>query len=128
MKRLVILVCVISSIILVGVVTFFAARHLAYTRIEKLTQLYAHEFATVIQEIGTDMYGQFTEEPIEYYKVFRYTPDSAKLFVVVRFKDGNRNGIYVYLERELGEWQIAQSELVWAQYGSADGWTWPPYW
>ena len=127
-KRLAILVCMVSFIILVGIATFFTARHLAYARVEELTQTHACEFAAVVQEISTDPYGQFTEEPVEYYKVFRYAPEYAKLFIVVRFKDGNRNGIYVHLERELGDWRIIQSELVWARYGSADGWTWPPYW
>ena len=130
MKRLIILVYVIIVIVLIGMTTFFVARHLAYDRVEKLTQLHAHEFTAVVQEIGADSCEKsgYVEEPIEYYKVFRYTSESAKLFVVLRFEDGNRHGLYVYLERELGEWRITQFELVWARYGSADEWTWPPYW
>ena len=127
-KALMIAVGITLLIVLTGIVVFLTARHLAYVRVERLTELHAHEFAAVIQEVARDQYQQFSDEPIDYYKVFHYVPDEAKLFVVVRFKNGNRNGLYIYLERSSGEWQIAKYELVWASYGSTDGGTWPPYW
>ena len=127
MKKLIIFIGLIILIAFIGIGAFFVARHLAYNRVERLTRLYAHEFSTVMQRMSSQ-YALLTEESIEYYKVFSYEPDQAELFVVFRLEDGNRHGVYVYVERASEEWQITQSELIWARYGSADNRTWPPYW
>ena len=120
-----VLALVMVGVAVAGITAYFVARQLAYARVEQLTESYAHEFTRVLEETETQGC-----ESIAYYKVFNYSSDEAKLFVVYRLKDRrhpNHHGVYVYLRRTAGEWEITDYELVWAQYGSADGITWPPY-
>jgi hypothetical protein len=120
-------VILITAIIVIGVAllgwgSFSAVRRLAYARVERLTELHADEFTAVAHKVGA---GTST---LVYFKVFRCTPDEAQLFAVYEGKHSHRDGVYVYMERQSGEWQVVGYELVWASHGSADGRTWPPYW
>jgi hypothetical protein len=125
-RTLTILIGASVVVVTMTIVSLLVVR-LAYFRVERLTGLHAREFTAAIQEVVIDQIPDGSAE-MDYYKVFRYLPDEAKLFVVVRFEDGARIGMYAYLERQSGKWQLTKDELVWASYGSADDWTWPPYW
>ena len=108
----------IVLLIIVGIVM-----QLSYARIETLTSRHEAEFSDLVN-------GIYQQNSVVYYKVFRYSAKTAKLFVVVRSPgDQNANLLGVNLFVMQGEqgWQKADEKLVWATYGSADGWTWPPY-
>ena len=72
----------------------------------------------------------YQPDAVFYYKVFSYSAQTAKVFVVIRGsakENTNLLGVDVFLARGEPGWQKAGEKLGWATHGSADGWTWPPY-
>ena len=55
---------------------------------------------------------------VEYYKVFYYTGDKAKVYYV----DGSIHaGHFVWLKKKAGEWKMETWKTVWSEDGSARG-------
>jgi len=118
------LLLLIAIVLAIGLLGFFALRRFAYSRVESLTEAHASEFAELI-----DRFNQEREnDEVEYFKVFEYDGERAKLFIVVRDRQNHRLGTFHHLRKQGGHWKITRIELVWASHGSADGFTWPPYW
>ena len=61
---------------------------------------------------------------VEYYKVFYYTGEKAKVYYI----DGSvRAGHFVWFENQNGEWNMINWDTVWSEQGSASGITFPFY-
>lgn len=115
MRKLKIALLVVVAIIFLGYVVF----QFAYWRVERLTRLHGAEFAPAVAKLSNE---------VQYYKVFEYGPTQAKVFIVKQSDPNHRLGSYIYFKRTLQGWEYVKGDLVWATLGSADGWTWPPYW
>jgi len=115
MSKLKLSLFVVVAIFILGYITL----QFAYWRVERLTLLYGGEFAPSVTKLSNG---------VKYYKVFEYGDLQAKLFVVKQSDTDHRLGSYLYFKRMPQGWEYVKGELVWATLGSADGWTWPPYW
>lgn len=130
---------VATLIIIIGI--YEAILQSAYSRVEKLTNEYGLLIQPIIaKEINTnEKNGRMSIEiHLEYIKVFDVTSDSGKVYLVTNttlthsygYVQRDRTGFYVYLKRDGNEWAIDSAkpeEMIWDQYGAADGMTWPPY-
>lgn len=101
----------------------------SYLLVESNTSIYAEEFYNV--QRNTSWQGE-----ISYIKVFRYTDKSAKVFMVewqnkpaTKENKAFRTGSYYNFTRQdkTKPWELDNWETVWSEGGSADDWTWPPY-
>lgn len=88
-----------------------------YVEIEKRTDKYGKQF-----EDGYKQTGMIDE--IEYYKVFEYSGDKAKIYYV---SENYESGDYIWFKKSGSEWKMERWETVWAKRGSADGFTNPYY-
>ena len=61
---------------------------------------------------------------IEYYKVFYYTRNKAKVYYV---EENHDSGNYLWFHKVNSKWEIIEWETVWSKYGSASGITYPIY-
>ena len=98
---------------------------LSYFYIEVLTQTYAHRFAQA--------HFQMTDQ-VEYLKVFEYTDHEVRIFVVDIGKNARTNQITrsgsfhtFHWSNPKSAWVEDKFDCVWSDDGSADGFTWPPY-
>jgi hypothetical protein len=112
---------------------------LAYAEIERLTEQYGDALAMAINqtvmEVQHPMEGY--SQSLEYFKVFDVSDTHAKVFVVIQLKinrpglpASERSGEFYHFVFQNGQWISDPSqprEVVWSDYGSADGETWPPY-
>ena len=61
---------------------------------------------------------------IEYYKVFYYTGNKAKVYYV---EENHDSGNYLWFHKVNSKWKIIEWKTVWSKYGSASGITYPIY-
>ncbi len=132
-------------IILAGIV-FFVGRsihmQIAYAEVEGLTTQHGSELSSAVnQSIANDplLSAEGVTSRLEYFKVFEYSENQAKVFVVISYEATQLKapvmhdwiGQFRYFVRQNGDWVIDQSkrpyELVWDALGSGDDETWPPY-
>ena len=133
---------------IIGLCLLFAAGRwlhlrIAYTVVEQLTEQHGGELSSAInQSIADDPQLSNSDgfsSRLNYFKVFEYSDNQAKVFVVISYEDTHwepwmlrdQFGQFRYFVRQNGVWVVDQSkrpyELVWDDLGSADGETWPPY-
>ena len=120
MMRKAALIVAIALLALCGV---FAWIQFSYIRVEALTAKHGLEFSFLMEEFDRSR----SSSDIVYYKVFDYSPERAKLFVVDRDPENRYGGFYVFTSKITNDWEVDWVKGVWASHGSADDWTWPPY-
>ena len=132
---------------IVGLCLLFAAGRwlhlqIAYAEVERLTEQHGRELSSAINKSITDdplSSAEGVSVRLDYFKVFEYSGDQAKVFVVISYDETRPQmplvrdwfGQFRYFVRQNGDWVIDQNkrpyELVWDALGSADDETWPPY-
>lgn len=136
-KKIFALVVVASVIVGIG---RWLHLQVAYAEIERLTELHESEIADTIETAVTAVQypGSRYHEIVEYLKIFEYSQEHAKVFVVTQILPVNnekgslndRVGVFYYLLYQNGTWNVDQTEpleVIWSKLGSADGETWPPF-
>ena len=111
----------------------------AYAEVERLTTQHSADLTAIVSSTveSTQYPGSRYYEVVEYFKVFEYSQTRAKVFVVERILPteygrlpADRAGIFYYFVLHNGIWTLdltMQPDVIWSDYGSADGETWPPY-
>ena len=114
----------VSRFIVVFLVLLAIIIGFAYGRIEFLTWLHGNMFHSVSRESAFC-------GPTVYLKVFEYSDTSAKVLFVDQ--DGtdrmSRTRQFFTFKRNsnTNTWKFMNYNTVWSALGSAENWTWPPY-
>jgi len=117
MKRLLLVIACIT-------VLFLVYTGVSYLRVEWLTWRHATDFHQVLDSLYTPAGGTTAT----LLKVFQYDGQRATLYVILRGM--GTQALYMHFRREGTGWEedeLRPPKLIWSS-GSADGWTWPPYW
>ena len=97
----------------------------SYLRVEYLTWKHGDEFRSVLDDWGKISPGR----TLTLVKVFQYGNRHATIYVLDE-KWGGTMAVYMNFRRTGDIWtedEMKPGKLIWSS-GSADGWTWPPYW
>lgn len=87
----------------------------------------------IFVEVNTALWGEKFENEykqtniiskIEYYKVFYYTGNKAKVYYV---EEKHNSGNYIWFHKVNSKWKMVDWKTVWSEYGSASGITYPIY-
>ncbi len=90
-----------------------------YLRVELLTYLHGDDFADADTM-------KFMISNAEYFKIYKYTKDEAKVFFVE--KDKEFSVMAYFYKDENGEWAPSETwECIWSKQGSASEFIWPYY-
>ena len=114
---------VMAILVVIALLIFFT--FMSYARVEWLTWRHAKEF----RELPSAVITSSDRAAIGTLKVFRYNDQHTVLYVVA--ESGVKVGLLRYFKRDDSGWTIDNDQptkLIWSSHGSADGWTWPPYW
>jgi hypothetical protein len=137
-KKIIIAIVALGLLFVVG---RWLHLQITYAAVEKLTEQYSSELFSVVNTSFADdplFKAEGVSARIDYFKVFEYSENRAKVFVVISYDEArpkmpvfhDRFGGFRYFTRRNGNW-VADSqrpfELVWDAMGSADDETWPPY-
>lgn len=106
-----------KKIVIAIIIIIFTLIILPYAYVEITTALYGKQFAEEYKQ--TSMISS-----VEYYKVFSYNNQRAKVYYVERDPTIT---YFVYFEKDGSKWKMTSWDTVWSDFGSASNVTFPFY-